>query len=460
MINRGLEVFVFMLMPIILLAQNDNILKNQGEICTVVYGSGTDNITVNNNFQYYFPEKEIIEINQQLKEILKKNGIITEEKRIAIEKELNVTRKIKELEKKINNYERVFNELSSIVSKDTLSVLVDEQVLSIQQLITLGTTATQNTKCLYEDYKFETYEDEYGDIYHRIEKNKIDGDPNFIIVYPFSDGLAKIKQYNKYGYINEKGDKIIPAKYDYGDNFQDGFAIVGKKEYGERMKYFFMYEDNVEIGGDYIEIKRIANGLFWVKNSKHEEYLLNQNREIITTSKSKKLSIDKNGYWIQEIRKMENKKYKKFKGLISPEGKTILSPKYLEIKEISDGFRAIQCANGSWGYLNENNKIYLDCYFSLAEDFDNDRAIVKVFKGMYGDSLGNEYIVEKYGVINKDGAEVIPTVWDTISHHNHRAFIVKLKNREFELNEYGVCTEGKKKRREFKEFYSTIKTDR
>ena len=42
----------------------------------------------------------------------------------------------------------------------------------------------------------------------------------------FWDGLAYVKFNNKYGYINHKGEVVIPIIYDKADNFYNGKATV------------------------------------------------------------------------------------------------------------------------------------------------------------------------------------------------------------------------------------------
>lgn len=45
-------------------------------------------------------------------------------------------------------------------------------------------------------------------------------------VYEFSEGLAPCKKGGKWGYINHKGDAVIPYRYDAANAFINGLAIV------------------------------------------------------------------------------------------------------------------------------------------------------------------------------------------------------------------------------------------
>ena len=62
---------------------------------------------------------------------------------------------------------------------------------------------------------------------------KVEITPEFIAavhqydeLYPFSEGLAAVKKDGKYGYINTKGELVIPCKFDYASDFIDSTAVV------------------------------------------------------------------------------------------------------------------------------------------------------------------------------------------------------------------------------------------
>ena len=45
-----------------------------------------------------------------------------------------------------------------------------------------------------------------------------------VISGTFSEGLARWKMGNRYGYINKKGEVVIPARFNYTDHFSEGLA--------------------------------------------------------------------------------------------------------------------------------------------------------------------------------------------------------------------------------------------
>lgn len=50
--------------------------------------------------------------------------------------------------------------------------------------------------------------------------------PAYDFVGEFSEGLARVRRGNKWGYINEEGKEIIPLIYDYAHDFHNGTTSV------------------------------------------------------------------------------------------------------------------------------------------------------------------------------------------------------------------------------------------
>jgi hypothetical protein len=67
----------------------------------------------------------------------------------------------------------------------------------------------------------------------------------------FSEGLAKVKLDDKYGYIDKIGKEIIPPKYSEVGDFSEGMARVKGRE------YFFRWGFVNKTGKDIIPLKYI-----------------------------------------------------------------------------------------------------------------------------------------------------------------------------------------------------------
>ena len=68
---------------------------------------------------------------------------------------------------------------------------------------------------------------EQGEIEYAIQ-------PQFDDAESFSDGLARVKIGDKYGYINQEGQYVIKPKFDDIGSFSDGLARV---KFGEKWGY-------------------------------------------------------------------------------------------------------------------------------------------------------------------------------------------------------------------------------
>jgi len=449
------KILVLILFPIWAFAQNDktNILNNDGEICTVIYGS--ENITVNNNFKYFFPEDEIKKINKNLINFINKHDFLSQKEKKIFEKELNVDAKIKDFNLRIEQYQNQILKIEKYFSElDTLSTFSKEELSSVSQIITLAKTATDNAKCLSEDYDLEMYVDDKGNIVHRIDKKIIDADPNYIFVYPFKEATAIVRQYEKFGYINGKGEIIIPMKYDFAESFSEGKALVGLETF-DGMRYFFVDSNHRKITPDLLEARAYKNGVAWAKvrlskNEKSEfgvswgygtrQVLLNPKGKIRNFGSSNFALYDslfvKDDVWVTK----KNSKY----GLLSSSGFLLHLPKFKNLNNKSDLFRAVQCENGAWGYLNENEKLYLRCLYTSADNFINGRAIISII------TEEKKY----WGVINKEGGKVVKPIFDKIVRKENNIFEVFINDESYRLNQYGVCIDFSIKKKRFKKLFT------
>ena len=46
----------------------------------------------------------------------------------------------------------------------------------------------------------------------------------------FSEGFAEVRKGGKWGFVNKKGELVVPCEYDYVCSFSEGFAEVEKGE--------------------------------------------------------------------------------------------------------------------------------------------------------------------------------------------------------------------------------------
>ena len=89
----------------------------------------------------------------------------------------------------------------------------------------------------------------------------------YFTVYGFSEGMAKVQRNidyeEKFGFVNSQGEEIIPTKYDFASNFNNGVAIIGKgKKFGLVNK-----KGKIILPLEYDQIHKPSNGLIRVKKN-------------------------------------------------------------------------------------------------------------------------------------------------------------------------------------------------
>ena len=88
-------------------------------------------------------------------------------------------------------------------------------------------------------------------------------------------------------------------------------------------------------------------------------------------------------------------------GYIDKKGKKVIPIRCYKVSKFSDGLAAIQLTdNNQWGYINTNGKIVISSKYIEAGDFSNGIAKVSIDR--------------KYGYIDKTGKELIPIKYDRI----------------------------------------------
>ncbi len=204
------------------------------------------------------------------------------------------------------------------------------------------------------------------------------------------------------GFKAKKGGKvIIPAEYDYAENFKDGVAIVRKAG-----KWDFINAKGISLGYD--DLKYVGkDGL---------------------------LKVKKGSKW----------------GVINKQGQTILPIEYDELGDITD--KLISAKKGDkWGYINKQGQILIDFQYQYAYKFiDGIAKIIKENKTLaYINSKGQELIVGdktqctidkknhlvsvkkrgKYGLFNTQGRQLIDYQYDDCIQFNKDLAIVKQQDK-------------------------------
>jgi len=160
---------------------------------------------------------------------------------------------------------------------------------------------------------------------------------------PTGDYFAVVFNGAKAGYINEKGDVIIPFIYDDGSVFSNGLARVMM---GNKHGYINTKGETI-VRFEYDFASDFSGGL---------------------------ARVQKNGKW----------------GFINTSGNAVIALQYFNAGNFSEGTAPVMTEQGNWGFINTNGNFVIQPSFTKAESFSNGEAIVhNGEKFIYIDSHGN-----------------------------------------------------------------------
>lgn len=279
----------------------------------------------------------------------------------------------------------------------------------------------------------------------------------------------------KYGFINKKGEIVVPFVYDYLYGFHEGLAMAyQKKKYG-----FIDQAGNIVIPFDYEDaISHFDNGFAivmqnglcgiidvngaWVVPSVYESIsrssisssldrlivklngkwgMVNKNRDELIPFRYDALGYDPDN----EVAMFQRDKEM---GLVTIFGEEISLDKYDEVCPFSEG-RILVKKNNLAGFVDMNGDEIVPCIYPLARDYSEDMAVVAT-RGKYGylDKSGNLAIPQiytngwdfseglgrvksrsnKWGFIDKTGATAISFEYGQVSAFENGVAIVERKS--------------------------------
>lgn len=212
------------------------------------------------------------------------------------------------------------------------------------------------------------------------------------------------KRNSKAGYVDEKGEYVIKAKFDMARPFIDGYAVVaidGKQGY-------------IDMNGEFI-----IEPTFYRAN-----YFKNHVAKVIV--KDTKTGDKKEGY-------------------INKRGEFVVPPSFNIgfARDFSEGVAAVSMDGKKWGFINTKGVVVIKAQFEKAASFSEGLAKVKV-DGKYGfiDKLGNWVIKPKYENVSnfKNGIASVYQKNERMGYINKRAKFVwraaKPKKKEEEESIY------------------------
>ncbi len=217
----------------------------------------------------------------------------------------------------------------------------------------------------------------------------------------FSEGMARVKMnWAYYAFIDETGKEVIPAKYS-AHPFSEGLAAVGRDG-----KWGFIDKTGKEvIPLTYYSVGDFSEGLAWVKIDSDSNYgYINKTGTMVIPPKFRDFNPDNfsNGF---------AKAWRKgsFCILIDTTGTEIVPSKYNDVERFSDGLAKVR-SNKYYGYIDQALNVVIPLKYEYLGNFSNNYASVKL-----GDVYGS---IDKTGKFKPYTNEEMKTIWDNFLASN------------------------------------------
>jgi hypothetical protein len=181
---------------------------------------------------------------------------------------------------------------------------------------------------------------------------KIPQAQRFDSVYHFSEGFAKFRMGNKYGFVDSVGNIRLVPQYTRARNFSEGMvAVVLMGRWG-----FMDKNEKLCVQPNFEEVSDFKNGVSIVRRGTQYNFIDKQGKLLYNEPFEKVIPTPLKNFLL--IRNYKT-------GIADAYGQEFISTKYETIVELDNSFFLAQ-EHGLWGVLNQQGSIVLPFnYFSI-----------------------------------------------------------------------------------------------
>lgn len=242
----------------------------------------------------------------------------------------------------------------------------------------------------------------------------------------FYQNMAVIKKDGKYGYINAEGKITITPQYDWADNFNEmGLARVRK----DNLLGLINRQNIIVAPAKYNTMAAFENGFSLVSADGKYGFINPQGIEVIAVKYSLAFPFNYNAALNDTVAKVELKGKRSY---INTRDKEVFPFKFDDVNGYGDGMLPAK-QKGKWGYVDKKMKTLIPFKMDLAGQFKNGMALAGsegklglidkdgkwVVEPRYDEILDSYaddcFLVvkgEKYGLIDRAGAELLPVDYE------------------------------------------------
>ncbi len=244
------------------------------------------------------------------------------------------------------------------------------------------------------------------------QEGRVVCEPQWDEINSFSQGLAAVKQDDKWGFINTQGEVVVAPQWDYVEDFtEDGFATVFTGKMRSRYspdngKYGFVNKAGQLLGDmEWDDADSFSQGLAVVEQNRLYGFINTQGEIVIAPQWAYAHSFREEGLAVV-IQSWDSERCT----FIDKEGNVVIDIPAEMTGFFSLGFVTVK-QNGKWGCINTQGEMVVKPEWDFVEGYEEDGMAI-VFNGTmaYSDFLPGR---GRYGVVNQAG-ELVTNHWSKI----------------------------------------------
>lgn len=332
------------------------------------------------------------------------------------------------------NIVRLVRGLSDVISETRIVKVSDEVSREPEQIQKVAIEELRPNVNL-SDFLFDAAGLFYEEVAPVKEGDKwglIDKKGNWVVVPKYSDigrykeGVMSVKNNELFAFIDSNGKSITDFSYTETHYFSEGLAGVKiRNKWG-----FINKQGDLKIRAQYDGVRNFTNGYAPVKNGEKWGY------------------IDKNGKWLLSPQFTSAYSFNdglavvvlnKKRGYVNTNGKFEIDPTYRRVLKFSEGLAPVSKRKNKWFYVNKKNKSPIGSTFVKVRVFSEELSAVMNDKNKWGyiNKTGKLVIKFKYdkaydfrdglalvrqdnkrGFIDKNGKIIVPFIYDDAFQFN------------------------------------------
>jgi len=325
----------------------------------------------------------------------------------------------------------VFVLLSACAPKDSPITLTSAQTDVFRQISPAGVTAWDEGFYLFSAEEYSGFIDLSASIFTFY--------PRGAVTFSLSSQNGRLtpqreyivrKENGLYGYIDQRGEWVIPPQWEEAWPFSDGLARVEKDQH----TYYIDTDGNIAFESAWDDSTHFLNGLAPMCKDGKWGYMDRQGHAVIVPQWDETWASPS----APDIKIVSsNGKY----GFIDSQGNVLCEPVYADCREAGEGFFRVQMGS-KWGFVNSQGELVVPAEWEWEPKQSMETSLdILDSRAIAPDYFHDGYVVVERsgysGVVDAKGTIILDPVWDRILPLSQQLFAAYSGGKYMILNTQG-----------------------